>query len=196
MADTTQPRTRFEEALLYASRVHAGQTRKGSDTPYLAHLLAVAALVLEHGGDEKEAVAALLHDALEDQPARTSPEEIERRFGRRVLRMVRECTDTPPGWSGGEKPEWMTRKQTFIDRVRRRPAALRVALADKLHNARSIVADQQEIGDGVWEHFSATREQTLWYYRALVEAFAEAGAGGYLFAEFRRAVEEMERSAK
>lgn len=103
--------SRFEEAMVYAAELHRTQTRKGSRVPYLAHLMSVAALVLEDGGDEDEAIAALLHDALEDHPEKTSREEIRRRFGERVASIVEHCTDTPSDWAGGLKPPWRGRKE-------------------------------------------------------------------------------------
>ena len=116
----------YTQALVYCAEIHAGQRRKGNSTPYLAHLLSVSALVLEDGGDETEAIAALLHDALEDQPGRTSPEEIRRRFGEGVAQLVFACTDTPPDYQGGPKPPWRERKESYLQHIRqggkRRPA--------------------------------------------------------------------------
>jgi (p)ppGpp synthase/HD superfamily hydrolase len=108
----------FTDALVYAARLHATQTRKGKPTSYIAHLLSVAALVLEDGGDETETIAALLHDALEDQPKKTSPEEIRQRFGSAVLDLILACTDTPPDYKGGPKPPWKERKEKYLAHLR------------------------------------------------------------------------------
>ncbi len=188
--------SRFEEALAYAHRLHRMQARKGSGVPYIAHLLSVTALVLEDGGDEDEAIAALLHDALEDHPDKTSREEIRRRFGDRVATLVEHCTDTPPGWMGGVKPPWQRRKRAYLEQIRRGQGLSRVALADKLHNARSILRDHRAIGDRVWERFTASKEETLWFYRALVDAFRETGATGYLIEELDEAVTELEERSR
>ncbi|MBA2246239.1 MAG: HD domain-containing protein [Gemmatimonadetes bacterium] len=184
---------RFEEALSYAAELHRTQTRKGSSIPYIAHLMSVAALVLEDGGDEEEAIAALLHDALEDHPDKTSREEIRRRFGERVAAIVEHCTDTPPKWSGGLKPPWRGRKETYLRQIRCAPESSRVALADKLHNARSILRDHHEVGEQVWERFTASKEESLWFYRELVRAFRDAGVTGYLIEALDRTVTELER---
>ncbi len=161
---------KFEEALRYAAQLHRRQARKGTDIPYVAHLLAVASLALEHGGDEGQAIAALLHDAVEDQGGVATLEEIRRRFGERVARLVHACSDT----LDNPKPAWRGRKEAYLSRIADEPAdALIVALADKLHNARSILADLRLRGDDVWQQFSGGRDGTLWYYRALVEAFGD-----------------------
>ncbi len=188
--DAPAPRlgTAFDQALALASHLHRHQTRKGTDVPYLSHLLSVAALVLENGGEEEEAVAALLHDALEDCPDQISAEAIEKRFGPRVRRMVEACTDTPPGFSGGPKPDWETRKRDYIRRIESGDVPWRVSLADKLHNARSILRDHRMVGERVWDRFSASRERTLWYYRSLARAYRTAGAQGHLVEELERVV--------
>src|SRR5205085_9487458 len=129
---------RFEEALIFSTQLHASQSRKGSATPYIAHLLAVTALVLENGGNEDEAIAALLHDAIEDQGGVATREEIRRRFGDRVVEIVNGCTDAEVV----PKPPWRPRKDAFIARLYEAPASVRlVVAADKLHNARSVLAD-------------------------------------------------------
>jgi (p)ppGpp synthase/HD superfamily hydrolase len=185
---------RFQEALQFAIAVHARQNRKGTRIPYAAHLLAVCALVLSDGGDEDEAIAALLHDALEDHPKTVSPDEIDRRFGPRVLRLVQACTDTPPDYTGGAKPPWGDRKRAYLRHIRQAgPQGTRVALADKVDNARAIVTDYRELGDALWSRFSSGKDEQLWYYRELVEAFQEAGARGRMLDELRRLVDELER---
>lgn len=134
---------RFEDALLFAVRTHDGDVRKGAgEIPYVSHLLSVCALVLEDGGDEDEAIAALLHDTLEDHPEEVTKADLERRLGARVADLVVRCTDTPPDYRGGTKPHWHERKPAYVERIREEGYPLcRVALADKLHNTRSIVLD-------------------------------------------------------
>lgn len=182
---------RFDEALHYASRLHNRQRRKGTGIPYIAHLMSVAALVLEHGGDEDMAVAALLHDAVEDQGGAPVLKEIRRRFGERVARIVAGCTDadTIP------KPPWRQRKEEYIAHVRHAPAEVRlVSVADKLHNARAVLADYRQHGEALWSRFKGGREGTLWYYRTLVETFRQAG-NNLLVEELDRVVSELESLA-
>jgi len=155
------------EAITYALDIHAAQRRKGAETPYIGHLLAVASLVLEHGGDEEQAMAGVLHDAIEDQGA-DQEAIITARFGVRVAAIVRGCTDadTLP------KPPWRARKEAYIAHLETAGAdVLLVSCADKLHNARAILTDQESHGPAVFERFTAGREGTLWYYGSLAEAF-------------------------
>lgn len=162
---------RFDEAFAYASALHRTQVRKGSGIPYLSHLLSVAALVLEHGGDEDQAIAALLHDAAEDCGGEPTLREIEARFGPAVAAIVADCTDA---WED-PKPEWRPRKQAYLAGLGKKPAAsLLVSLADKTHNARAILGDLRTQGDAVWDRFNGGREGTLWYYRALSDVFLAA----------------------
>lgn len=182
---------RFSEALVFAARLHAAQVRKGGDTPYVSHLLAVAALVLEQGGDEDEAIAALLHDAVEDQGGKPVREVIARCFGERVAEIVDGCTDadTIP------KPPWRERKEAYVAHVRHASPSVRlVSAADKVSNARAILADYRQVGEAVWARFKGGREGTLWYYRALIAAFREAGPTP-LVDELDRVVTELERLA-
>jgi len=180
---------RFRQALDYACELHAYQRRKGTDVPYVAHLLAVCALVMEDGGDEDEAIAALLHDAVEDQGGKPILEEIRRRFGDRVAGIVEECTDTDEM----PKPPWQARKEAYLARLpTASPEALRVSCADKLHNARSLLTDYRRIGERLWERFSASRDETLWYYRSLLRVYKERGAGA-LADELEGVVRELER---
>jgi (p)ppGpp synthase/HD superfamily hydrolase len=161
----------FESALRYASRLHAKQTRKGSDAPYISHLLAVAAIVLEHGGTEKEAIAALLHDAVEDQGGQETLEEIRRRYGKRVARIVAACSDTDQL----PKPPWRERKEAYVERLRSEPYSVRlVVAADKLHNARHLLSSYRVQGEDLWSHFKGGRDGTLWYYGAVVDALVAA----------------------
>ncbi len=156
----------FEEALVYALRLHETQRRKGSGVPYIAHLLAVASLVIEDGGDETQAIAALLHDAIEDQGGDTARQEIRRKFGEHVLAIVETCSesDTKP------KPPWKERKDRLLRQMREAsPEALRVAVADKLHNLRSIVADRERQGEDIWKRFSSGKDAQLWFYHSFTE---------------------------
>ncbi|MFW6079654.1 MAG: HD domain-containing protein [Gemmatimonadota bacterium] len=186
---------RFERAFRLACELHRHDLRKSTTVPYLAHLMSVAALVLEDGGDEDEAIAGLLHDALEDHPDEITAEELEERFGARVRELVEACTDTPPEYTGGQKPPWRKRKERYIEHVRSWESPNRISLADKVHNARSILRDHRRHGDEVWERFKPTGEQTLWYYRSLVEAYRDAGADGYLVEELDRVVSVLEARA-
>jgi len=184
--------TRFQEAMVYAAQLHAGQVRKGSGTPYIAHLLAVTSLVLEHDGDEDEATAALLHDAAEDQGGEATLAEIRRRFGPAVAEIVEGCSDT----MATPKPPWRARKEAFLARLPQASPSVRlVSTADKLHNARTILADLRTAGDAVWDRFQGGKEGTLWYYRSLVHILPGGGSGP-LAEELDRVVSEIERLAR
>ena len=161
--------TRLAEAITYALAIHAAQLRKGAETPYIGHLLGVASLVIEHGGDEEQAMAAVLHDAIEDCGAEQEA-IIAKRFGTRVAGIVRGCTDadTMP------KPPWQARKDAYLAHLEHADQdVLIVSCADKLHNARAILTDLQTHGRDVFRRFSAGQDKTLWYYRALAEVFAQ-----------------------
>jgi (p)ppGpp synthase/HD superfamily hydrolase len=159
---------RFKEALDYALELHGDQQRKGSDTPYIAHLLAVASLVLEDGGDEEQAIAALLHDAPEDQGGLETLAAIRQRFGDHVADIVHGCTDTYES----PKPPWRQRKETYLEHLQTASEEVRrVSLADKLHNSRSILTDLLRCGEDIWERFNGGKDGTLWYYRSLLHVF-------------------------
>lgn len=178
---------RFEDALVWATQLHRSQWRKGTPIPYVAHLLGVTSIVLQYGGDEDESIAALLHDAVEDQGGEPILREIERRFGAQVAAIVAGCTDT----MAQPKPPWRERKEAHLAHLAVASASVRlVSAADKLHNARAITADYRLFGEALWSRFNGGRSGTLWYYRALVEAFRAAGAGP-LIEELARAVDEM-----
>ena len=180
---------RFDEALAYASRIHRDQRRKGTAIPYVSHLLAVASLTLEHGGDEDQAIAALLHDSAEDQGGAERLADIEARFGRGVAAIVADCTDS---WAE-PRPPWRERKAAYVAALAGKPArSLLVSLADKTHNARAIVADLRRHGDALWPRFTGGEEGTLWYYESLAAAFAEA-LPCPLADELARAATEMRR---
>lgn len=181
----------FDYALVYAHRLHGHAIRKGTSIPYVSHLLAVAALVLEAGGDEETAIAALLHDAVEDGGGRPRLEDIRARFGERVARIVEECSDsfTEP------KPPWPERRRAYLARLPAAPReALVVSAADKLHNARAILADYRAQGEGLWQRFNAPREDILWYYRELVAIFRDRGPAS-LAGELARVVAEIHHLA-
>jgi len=159
---------RFLRAFLFAAEKHSGQSRKASTIPYIAHLMGVASLVLEAGGDEDLAIAALLHDVVEDCGGAPMLKEVRRRFGARVAKVVDGCTDadTYP------KPPWRERKEKYIRRLRQEgPDTRLVSAADKLNNVRSILSDYRVIGESVWSRFNGGREGTLWYYRTLRDEF-------------------------
>jgi GTP pyrophosphokinase len=159
---------RFLRAFQFAAEKHAGQTRKASTIPYIAHLMGVASLVLEAGGDEDMSIAALLHDVVEDCGGAPMLKEVRRRFGARVAKIVDGCTDadTDP------KPPWRERKETYIGRLRKEDAETRlVSASDKLNNVRSILSDYRAIGESVWSRFAGGRDGTLWYYRTLRDEF-------------------------
>ena len=149
---------RFDRALLYATHIHGGQVRKGTSTPYIAHLLAVSATVLEYGGDEDLAIAALLHDSAEDQGGQARLHDVRNRFGERVARVVAACSDSLADTAKGErKADWETRKRAYIEHLAiAEEDVLYVSLADKVHNSRAILRDlrKPEIGDSVWSCFS------------------------------------------
>jgi ADP-ribosyl-[dinitrogen reductase] hydrolase len=179
----------FTEALVFATERHATQKRKGSDVPYVAHLLAVTALVLDYGGTEAEAIAALLHDSVEDQKAKI--DEIRERFGAPVADIVSGCSDTDED----PKPPWRPRKEAFIAGLSLLPAAVRlVVAADKLHNARTILKDYRQIGEALWSRFTGGRDGTLWYYRSVADTLRETGPAA-LADELDETVCEIERLA-
>lgn len=187
---------RFDHAVRYADRIHANQTRKGTDVPYITHLLGVASLVLENGAQsEEEVIGALLHDAAEDQGGRPRLDDIREQFGEQVGHIVDACTDSYED----PKPPWRERKEAYVAHIRARverggdEAALRVSLADKVHNVRAIVADVRESGGDVFARFNGKRDGTLWYYAALVDAFR--GFPNRMVGELERTVAELRRLA-
>ena len=181
--------TRFDDAFRYAHELHAGQTRKGTASPYVGHLMGVASIVLDDGGTEDEAIGALLHDAVEDQGGRARLEEIRHRFGDAVARIVEDCTDS---WETPKKP-WAERKRQYVEHARHLAASsLRVSAADKVHNAYAILRDLRNSGEAVWSRFNAAPDDVLSYYESLVRAFREAG-GGRLVDELDRIVRGIQR---
>ena len=187
---------RFSEALRGAADLHAKQVRKGTKIPYIAHLLGVASIALQHGADEDEAIAALLHDAIEDAPvelgANWVPNWLRFRFGERVLDIVEGCTDADVK----PKPPWRARKEAYVARVPKEPASVvLVSAADKLHNAGAILSDYREIGDALWPRFNkdAGKAGTVGYYRGLVTAYRATGHHPRLVRELDAVVTQIEK---
>jgi GTP pyrophosphokinase len=163
---------RFSDALVYAARLHRAQQRKISGTPYLGHLLRVAGIALEHGADEDEAIAALLHDAIEDQGGEPTREAIQERFGPGVAEIVEGCTDTDQT----PKPPWRRRKEAYLARLAHASASVRlVSAADKLDNVRSVLESYRLSGEALWDSFRGGRDGLLWYFRTVVEVLKRAG---------------------
>jgi (p)ppGpp synthase/HD superfamily hydrolase len=182
---------RFQKAFVLAHRLHGRQRRKGTQIPYVAHLLGVASIALENGADEDEAIAALLHDAVEDQGGAPTLRKIRRAFGERVAGIVEGCTDAEVI----PKPPWRQRKEKYVAHVRTASPSIRlVSASDKLHNARAILSDYRVLGENLWSRFNAGKDGVLWYYRALVDAFRANGSSP-LVAELDRVVTEIERLA-
>ena len=179
---------RFAQAMTYASIAHSDQVRKGTEIPYVSHLLAVAGLVLEHGGDEDEAIAALLHDAVEDAGGQARLASLRQRFGDRVAQIVLDCTDTDVT----PKPPWRARKETYIAHLANASLSARlVSCCDKLHNARCIVADLRTQGEHVWAKFNGGRDGTLWYYATILAEYQRLDVSPPLVEELARTVETM-----
>lgn len=178
---------RFEDALVFAFRLHIDQTRKSSSVPYIAHLLSVAAIVLENGGDENEAIAALLHDAVEDQGGQMVLSEIESRFGSEVAEIVLSCSDTDTF----PKPPWRERKEFYLAHLQEASDGARlVSLADKTHNLRDILRTYRKEGENTWKRFRGGKDGTLWYYQSLVSIFEKSG-DDFLTGELRRVYDEL-----
>ncbi len=160
----------FQKALEMAINLHGEQMRKGTDIPYVSHLFATCALVLENDGRESQAIAALLHDAIEDQGSKVTLDDIEKQFGSEVLQIVFDCSDALEA----PKPPWKERKDNYLSKLKDiSPSSRLVALADKVHNARSILFDYRANGDLLWDRFKADKMSILWYYNALHAKFKE-----------------------
>lgn len=192
--DPTRPdfSPRFDRALVYAHQLHARQTRKGTPIPYIGHLLAVTSIVIENGGTEDEVIAALLHDAIEDAGGDPIRNDIRNRFGDNVLEIVEGLTDTDQT----PKPPWRARKEAYLAHLSEASnSVVLVSLADKIHNAGSILRDRRSEGDSVWSRFTGGKEGSLWYYRALVDAFRARGQFAAMTDELDRIVTELEHLA-
>ena len=181
--------------MVAAAELHSGQVKKGGhNIPYISHLLGVTSLVIEAGGDEDMAIAALLHDAVEDQGGRPTLERIRSEYGERVAHIVEGCTDSEIE----PKPPWLERKKAYVGHVRERADSevTLVSAADKLHNVRAILADFRELGDPVFDRFKGRKDGTLWYYRVMVDAFRDAMVRNGLTQHARgnqRLVDELDR---
>jgi len=185
---------RFQDALTYATQAYSDQTRKGTDIPCIAHVLGVTAIGLEHGATEDEAIAALLHDVVEGAGGKARLEDIRTRFGTAVADIVEGCSDTDVV----PKPPWRKRKEEYIEHIKNANAStILVSAADKLHNARSILADYRVVGEDLWSRFNGGKQGTLWYYRSLAGAFDAAPRTSEkvrpLIKELDRVVWEIER---
>jgi len=182
---------RFDLALQFASGLHHDQARKGGSVPYIAHLMGVCALVLEAGGDEDQAIAALLHDSVEDQGGLATLETIRHLFGQRVAAAVESCSDSTVS-DPTKKLPWRERKEKYLAHLRSaNKDSLIVGAADKLHNARAVLTDYRQIGEELWSRFSVPKAEQFWYYGALVEAFRQTTAPNVLVDELERVVNEL-----
>jgi (p)ppGpp synthase/HD superfamily hydrolase len=194
-SQTASPRLirKFVEAMEYAAEKHGTQTRKGSDIPYLGHLLSVAGYVIEADGTEREAIAALLHDAAEDQGGLETLAEIREKFGDDMANIVGECSDT----FEMPKPPWRERKENYIRHLSESSdSALLVSLADKLHNAHAILGDFRARGEELWQRFSVNDpKQDLWYYQSLLEVYAKR-VQNWMVDELRRVLDELEQAVR
>lgn len=181
---------RFLEALRVAALLHAAQVRKSTAAPYVAHVLGVCAIALEHGADEDEAIAALLHDVIEDVEPIDRAREVVAAFGPRVLTLVEGATDS----MARPSPPWRERKEAYLARLAEADAsALLVSGADKLYNSRAIVADLRRMGPAAWDRFNAPRHDVLWYYRACVTVYrANPAHRAELVDDVDRLVRDME----
>lgn len=182
---------RYADALQLAWRLHDGQLRKGTAIPYVSHLIAVSSIALEHGANEDEAIAALLHDAVEDAGGLPTLDMIRQRFGPAVADIVDGCTDAYEE----PKPAWRPRKEAYLAHLAHASPSIRlVSNSDKLHNARSILSDLRVYGPALWVRFTAPKEGTLWYYRSLAQVFASHGRSP-LAEELELTVTEIEALA-
>jgi hypothetical protein len=167
---------RFHDALVYATELHRKQKRKGTSIPYAGHLLGVCSIVIDAGGDEDEAIAALLHDAAEDQGGEKTLDAIRGKFGKRVARIVAHLSDT----FEDPKPAWRARKENYLQELRNCTDAsiYLVSAADKLHNLRTMLDDLREVGEVLWDRFSAPfgRVDVLWYHEALLDIYEQGPA--------------------
>ena len=184
----------FREAFLYASRVHEGQYRKGTQTPYISHPMAVASIVMENGGSEAAVIGALLHDVAEDQGGEAELANIKGRFGPSVAAIVRSLSDDLPE-KGAPKAPWKERKTKYLAHLQEEKNldAVLVCAADKLHNVRSIVIDYQVAGEDLWQRFNAPPQEIRWYYDSLVSALEVHQVPDRLMFELKQVVEELRR---
>ncbi len=183
---------KFEKALVYATHIHGGQLRKKTRIPYIAHILGVTAIAMEYGANETEAIAALLHDAVEDCGGAKRLRDIQGKFGKAVARIVDGCTDTDQV----PKPPWLERKKAYVAHVRHASTSTKlVSASDKLHNIRAILMNYRQAGEKLWSRFNGGKEGALWYYRALVNVFGGGKRIQPLVEEIDRVLTELESLA-
>jgi (p)ppGpp synthase/HD superfamily hydrolase len=183
---------KFEQALVYATRIHGGQLRKKTRIPYIAHIIGVTAIAMEYGANESEAIGALLHDAVEDCGGAKRLRDIKRKFGPSVAKIVDGCTDTDQT----PKPPWLARKKEYIAHLKHAPISTQlVSASDKLHNLRAILASYRTDGEKLWARFKGGKEGTLWYYAALLRAFSNSSKLAHLLAEIDRTLTSLEALA-
>src|SRR5215475_12604444 len=181
---------KFEEALIYATRLHGDQTRKKTGIPFVGHILGVTAIALEYGANETEAIGALLHDTVEDCGGAERSRDIREKFGDDVARIVDGCTDT----YDTPKPPWLERKRAYIEHLKHSDSSTRlVSASDKLHNTRAILTELRRHGVVVFERFSGKKDGTVWYYRPFVPAFLKQGDPSDLIDNLDRVVSEIKR---
>ena len=179
---------RMTDAFEYARLLHDGQLRKGTQTPYISHLMSVSSLVLDSGGSEDEAISALLHDAVEDCGGLPVLEKIRQKFGDEIADIVKGCSEPEIQ----PRPPWKDRKKAYISQIASESDSVkRVACADKLHNLRSILTDYHSVGDRVWDRFHADKEGTLWFYQSMLETLRTFGDGMAIFVELEKRVTDL-----
>ena len=179
---------KFTNALSFTATLHNGQLRKGTQIPYISHLLSVSVIVMRNGGDEEQVIAALLHDSVEDQGGITLLSDIESKFGARVAKIVRQCSDS----FEKPKPPWDQRKKAYVASIAHKSDdAILISMADKADNAHTILNNYRKIGEKLWELFRGGREGTLWYYRACVDAFGNR-SNSDLYQELADLVSQIE----
>src|ERR1035441_1370399 len=187
---------RFDTAMQFTSGLHHQQSRKGGHIPYIAHLMSVCALVLEAGGDEDQAIAALLHDSVEDQGGKSTLDTIRHLFGKRVADAVESCSDSTVSDPNNKLP-WRERKQAYLAHLQdANKDAVFVAAADKLHNARAILSDYRELGEQLWLRFNAPKSDQLWYYGEFVKSIRQTAAAKVIVDELERVVDELKELAR
>lgn len=179
---------RFVGAMELANELHGDQIRKGTTVPYISHLLIVSGMVLQHGGNEDEAIGALLHDSVEDCGGKPVMVKIRKRFGDKIADLVDGCseTDIQP------KPPWLERKKDYIENIKSAiPSVRLITCADKIHNASSIISEYRKVGEKVWDRFKANKNETLWFYSSFVAAMQEAGENRPILNELVLVVNEL-----
>jgi len=184
--------SRYKKALSFAFDLHKDDRRKGKGTPYMAHLLSVSAMVMDDAGTEDEAVGGVLHDSLEDHPDQVTREILEAEFGKTVADIVQGCTDTPDAFRGGAKPPWKERKVAYINHLIEAPTSvLKVAIADKLHNARELLSDLELEGKSTIDRFNVGWDEQVWYLDELLAVFDEKMQGSLHLDSFRKTVRRL-----